>query len=92
MSDSTDKKARKIPLIPQDLMYEFLHALRLNIGGIPHEGYNFHLIKNLRIACREAGRDAAMMERIKNLDLFGEEYIRELLDSIVALDNFVNPK
>ena len=84
-------KERKIPYIPQDLMYEFLQALRLNIGGIPEEGFNFHLIKNIRAAFTEAGRSSALLEKVKNLDLRGEEYIRKLLDSIIMLDDFVNP-
>lgn len=89
--EKSDSKHR-IPLIPQDLMYEFLQALRLNIGGIPDEGFYFHSIKNFRQIVVESGRSVGLAERIKNLDLYGEKYIRELLDSIIMLDNFVNPK
>lgn len=84
-------KERKFPYIPQALMYEFLQALRLNIGGIPKEGFNFHLIRNLRAAFAEVDRGSALLERVKTLDLLGAGHIRQLLDSITLLDDFVNP-
>lgn len=92
MSDSnTNKSSRKFPLLPQQLMYEFLHALQIRIGGIPEQGYYFHSIPNLRRIFAENGRSMGLVERVKSLDLRGEKYIRELLDSIIMLDEFVNP-
>ena len=90
-NDKSLESDRTFPLIPQQLMYEFLYALQIRIGGIPEEGFYFHSIRNLRKIFLECGRNVGLLERVKSLDIRGEGYIRELLDSIILLDHFVNP-
>ena len=92
VEENTSKKGLVFPLLPQQIMYELLHALQIRIGGIPEEGFYFHSIRNLRNIFAAHGRSMGLVERVKNLDLRGEKYIRELLDSVILLDDFVNPK
>ena len=83
-------KVRKYPYLPKKLMEELLQMLRINIGGIPETGYHFGLIPNLKYILQEAGYGPGLYERIRNLDYYGEERLREILSDIDRLHELIN--
>jgi hypothetical protein len=83
------KKENRRKFLPQQLMYELLYNLNIRIGGIPDSGYFFHLIPNLKEELLKAGYSTSLVERIKNLDFYGEDHLRDLLSDIDKLHKFV---
>jgi len=89
MTNSKKVKDTKRKLLPQQLMYELLYNLNIRIGGIPDSGHFFHLIPDLKEKFLQAGYSISLLERVKNLDLQGEDYLRDILSDIDKLHKFV---